>query len=693
MVDSESAYVGVWDRSSSVPAMPRGDTERGERLARTGLVVAMALSALTILLLGRHLTFWSDELDWLTFGNDFDPRHLLTPHGSHLMATNRVIYEGLPRIFGTDYLPFRIVGVACLQACAVLVFVLVKRRMGALVALAPAVVLLFFGSAQDMTLSPLGIPFTLSIAFGLAAFLAVERGDLRGDVAAVVLLTLAGLSHTFGTIIAVGVAVYLLVEPGSRKRIWVAAVPIVLWIAWWLWARQFHQSIADGSGVLGAPLFILKAAGAAIEGSFGIPPNLGGKIGPLALALRVIFDLAAVAAAAGLAVLIRRTRGTPWLWAYLATIFAFWGGVALAEGIGRGPETPRYLFFGAIMLVLIAAEALRSRGIPVRWRRPLLVAWGVALACNVSLLFYEIPGFDDDAADVQAQVAMIELGGERVPPTLQVRELEPPASRHIPSPAAALDQFTDEIGPLGFTLDEVRAQPEDVRLGADFVLVRSLGDHGVPGAEGGHPRQHGMPDVPTRRRRLYGNRAAARGELPRARSRRRRSRVAAPARAVRGRRERAGRDLDARSGARPAAARRRRHRALDGAGLGSGSRLPPHPLRPAPRVPIGQNPRPMAVCILTYAYVDDILERRRPHREAHLAHIERCTAERGLVIAGATGDPPSGALFVFEGEPDPGDEARAFMDADPYVAAGLVAESRIEPWTVVAERPFTGPEA
>ena len=33
------------------------------------------------------------------------------------------------------------------------------------------------------------------------------------------------------------------------------------------------------------------------------------------------------------------------------------------------------------------------------------------------------------------------------------------------------------------------------------------------------------------------------------------------------------------------------------------------------------------------------------------------------------------------------------MDADPYVAAGLVAESRIEPWTVVAERPFAGPEA
>jgi hypothetical protein len=471
--------------------MPRGDTERGERLARTGLVVAMALSALTLLLLGRNLTFWSDELDWLTFGNDFDPGHLLTPHGSHLMATNRAIYEGLPRIFGTDYLPFRVVGIACLQACAVLVFVLVKRRLGALVALAPAVVLLFFGSAQDMTLSPLGNPFTLSIAFGRAAFLAVERGDTRGDVAGVVLLTLAGLSHTFGTIIALGVAVYLLVDPGSRRRIWVAAVPIVLWVAWWLWARQFHQSIATGSDVFGAPLFIFKAAGAAIEGCFGIPPNLGGKIGPLALALRILFDLAAVAAAVGLAVLIKRTRGTPWLWAYLATILAFWGGVAVAEGTGRGPETPRYLFFGAIMLVLIAAEALRSRGIPLRWRRPLLVAWAVALVCNVSLLFYEIPGFDDDAATVQAQLAMIELGGDRVPPTLQVRELDPPASPHVPSPAAALDQFTDEIGPLGFTLDEVRSQPESVRLGADFVLVRSLQITAFPVPKDGIPAATG----------------------------------------------------------------------------------------------------------------------------------------------------------------------------------------------------------
>ncbi len=96
-------------------------------------------------------------------------------------------------------------------------------------------------------------------------------------------------------------------------------------------------------------------------------------------------------------------------------------------------------------------------------------------------------------------------------------------------------------------------------------------------------------------------------------------------------------------------------------------------------------PRPS---ILTYRYVDNVVERRGPHREAHLAHIARWSAERGLVMAGATGNPPSGALFVFEADPA---EIEEFVAADPYGEAGLVVESRIEPWTVVASRPFDEP--
>ena len=97
-----------------------------------------------------------------------------------------------------------------------------------------------------------------------------------------------------------------------------------------------------------------------------------------------------------------------------------------------------------------------------------------------------------------------------------------------------------------------------------------------------------------------------------------------------------------------------------------------------------------AIHVLTYAYVDDIVELRAPHREAHLAHIERWRSEGRLAMAGATGDPPTGALFVFESDAD---AAREFAQADPYVAAGLVTAAMIEPWNLVAHRDLESPGA
>jgi uncharacterized protein YciI len=97
------------------------------------------------------------------------------------------------------------------------------------------------------------------------------------------------------------------------------------------------------------------------------------------------------------------------------------------------------------------------------------------------------------------------------------------------------------------------------------------------------------------------------------------------------------------------------------------------------------------ICLLSYEYVEDILERRGPHREAHLAHIREFSSGRSLVVAGAVGDPPSGGLFVFESGGDPSPEAEEFADSDPYVRAGLVTSRRIEPWAVVANSWMTGP--
>lgn len=86
--------------------------------------------------------------------------------------------------------------------------------------------------------------------------------------------------------------------------------------------------------------------------------------------------------------------------------------------------------------------------------------------------------------------------------------------------------------------------------------------------------------------------------------------------------------------------------------------------------------------VLLYDYVtEDLLERRAPHRSAHLDLLRRWTVEGRLLHGGALGDPPHGALFVFAVD-DP-DEIEEFVEADPYVAAGLVTGHRIEPWNVV----------
>ena len=82
--------------------------------------------------------------------------------------------------------------------------------------------------------------------------------------------------------------------------------------------------------------------------------------------------------------------------------------------------------------------------------------------------------------------------------------------------------------------------------------------------------------------------------------------------------------------------------------------------------------------VLFYTYVDDILERRAPYREQHLGRIDALRAADRLVVAGAFGDPPAGAVIGFKGLTR--EEVAAWADTDPYVMAGLVTERRVEPW-------------
>jgi uncharacterized protein YciI len=85
--------------------------------------------------------------------------------------------------------------------------------------------------------------------------------------------------------------------------------------------------------------------------------------------------------------------------------------------------------------------------------------------------------------------------------------------------------------------------------------------------------------------------------------------------------------------------------------------------------------------VLFYEYVENMTERRAPHREAHLERINEWRDEGKIVLAGAVGSPPHGAAIVFD--VDDAAEVERFAAADPYVLAELVTERRVEPIALV----------
>jgi hypothetical protein len=85
--------------------------------------------------------------------------------------------------------------------------------------------------------------------------------------------------------------------------------------------------------------------------------------------------------------------------------------------------------------------------------------------------------------------------------------------------------------------------------------------------------------------------------------------------------------------------------------------------------------------VLVYDYVDNIVERRAPHRERHLEKYREWQADGRLVMGGAIGDPPYGAHIVFD--VDNPTLVEEFAESDPYVLEGLVTDWRIVPWAVV----------
>ncbi len=89
----------------------------------------------------------------------------------------------------------------------------------------------------------------------------------------------------------------------------------------------------------------------------------------------------------------------------------------------------------------------------------------------------------------------------------------------------------------------------------------------------------------------------------------------------------------------------------------------------------------MAYFALEYKTVNDFINRRAPFRAEHLQLIHDAHERGEIAWAGALGDPPDGALLIFQVEM--ASVAEQFARTDPHVINGLVVEWRVRPWHLV----------
>jgi hypothetical protein len=185
------------------------------------------------------------------------------------------------------------------------------------------------------------------------------------------------------------------------------------------------------------------------------------------------YALAPVAVIA-LAVRIRRGSVPPLLWVGLGIVLAYWVLGALAYSSVRPPGLNRYIYLGAVGVLVVAAAGLSTTRFSKVGVAAVYVLAAASIATNLAFT-RDATRFvrDGYSGPARAQLAMLELARERVDPAfdpvLAVRGAAP-----VSAPAGPYLDAVDRYGSPAFTDAELEAAPEGAREVADQVLAGAL---------------------------------------------------------------------------------------------------------------------------------------------------------------------------------------------------------------------------
>lgn len=340
-----------------------------ERSPEIIFALCLLLASSLLLVAGQGLTFFFDEWDLLLNREGFSAETLFRPHNGQVFVLPVLAYEAVGAVFGFgSQLPFRVLATMVIALCSVLLFLYARRRAGHWMALMVTVPVLCVGAGWEALLLPLSMNFTIGLAAGMAMLLVLERGDARGDIAGAALLAVAIAAGGIGLAFAAGAVVDLIARRDPR-RVWIVLMPLACLLTWMLGYGEEGTSLIsrEGFGEIGDNLFVSLSHG--LNALAGFAPDrrpyywLGTEQQP-ALVLGVLFLV-------GLAIRVGYTKVpmTSRSFRIGAVLLAFWLLIAAVEG--REPESSRYQYPGALLLVAFTVSLLE--GIELPRRLPLLL--------------------------------------------------------------------------------------------------------------------------------------------------------------------------------------------------------------------------------------------------------------------------------------------------------------------------------
>ena len=407
----------------------------------------------------------------------FDP-----PAGKYLLVLPLLFYKAAFSVFGiSDYTPYRIVGMGLTVAAAALFLVLAARRVGYLLALPAAILVLFLGSSSEVTTTALRIPIQIAVVAGLGMLLALERRDLRGDIVACVLLLVSVTSHPLGTAFAGAAVVIVLGRPAPDRwrRAWVFAIPLILFALWYVTLRDpAPNSASFGDQVGDLPRFVFQSLVTmvgAITGVFRSP--FSGSIDFLNPVAYILGMLAFVGI--GLRAITGRMPAT--FWGILVAVLILFAAPAFAPGVLRSPTASRYIFPGVILLLLLVCETVRDVRFTGRSAQIALgtvaVVFVVGLYSNSIMLEKNARAWASVGDQVRAELAALDLARGHVDPTFLPEDPAAPVqvpNTHLIMTASQYYIVSDAYGSPAFSSTELRTAPLEDRRVADIVLARAL---------------------------------------------------------------------------------------------------------------------------------------------------------------------------------------------------------------------------